>query len=186
MKEARVLLTGIFVLVLLFITIAPAIRAQDLEDSTYQAKFSSLAMVYVPGQGFIKAGGRENLQIVLRDPIANANTGGWDYAVYLLIETGFGFDCVEDDVGTFTTYTGETEGFADIEVADFPNPGQTLIGHFFTKIKNNPGKSSFKTVAGWSEIEDGVLPDPDGISKKTSMVAKEKAPDKLGLECTVP
>jgi hypothetical protein len=185
MKEVKVLLKGIAVLTLLFLTIAPAVRAQDLEDTTHQGKFTSKAIVYIPGQGFIKDGGKENLQFVLRDPIANTETGGWDYAIHLLIETGDGNNCDEEEVGTFTTYTGETEGFADLDVGDFPSPGQTLIGHFFAKIKNKPGKSSFKTVAGWTEVEDGVLPDPDGISSKASLSAKEKAPEKLGLDCTV-
>ena len=185
MKAVKVLLVGIGVLALLFLTIAPAVRAQDLEDTTHEGKFTSKAIVYVPGQGFIKEGGKEKLQIVLRDPSANADTGGFDYTIYLLIETGTGNPCFEEEVGTFTTYAGETEGFADLDVGDFPNPGQTLIGHFFTTIKNKPGKSSFKTVAGWTEVEDGTLPDPDGISSKASLSAKEKAPEKLGLECTV-
>jgi hypothetical protein len=185
MKWKKVLLAGVAVLALLLFTTAPAARAQDLEDTTHQAKFSSSAIVYVPGQGFIKEGGKENLQFVLRDPILNADTGGFDYAIHLLIETEAGIDCVEEDVGTFTTYAGETEGFADIEVDGFPNPGQILIGHFFTKIKNKPGKSSFKTVAGWTEVGDDNDPDPDGISKKASLSAKEKTPDKLGLECSV-
>ncbi len=186
MKWKKVLLAGVAVLALLLFTTAPAARAQDLEDTTHKAKFSSSAIAYFPGDGFIKEGGKEHLQIVLRNPIKNMITDGWDYAIHLLIETGPGIDCVEEDLGTFTTYAGETEGFADIEVEDFPNPGQDLIGHFFTKIKNKPGKSSFKTVAGWTEVEDGTLPDPDGISKKASLSAKEKAPDKLGLECTIP
>lgn len=186
MKWKKVLLAGVAVLGLLLFTTAPAAQAQDLEDTTYKAKFSSSAIAYFPGDGFIKEGGKRNLHIVLRDPIKSMIPDGWDYAIHLLIETAPGFDCVEEDVGTLTTYAGETEGFAVIEVDDFPNPGQSLIGHFFTKIKNKPGKSRFKTVAGWTEVEDGIFPDPDGISKKASLSAKEKALEKLGLECTIP
>ncbi len=183
MKRVKVLLAGVVVMALLLLTIAPAVQAQDLADTTHQAKFGSSAIVYVPGTGFVKEGGKETLVLVLRS-LGDNLAKGHDYAINMLIDAGPG-NCMEETIGTFSTYAGETEGLVDLDVADFPNPGQTLIGHLFARIKNKKGKYSFKTVVGWTEVEDGAS-DPDGISKKVKLTAKEKAPDKLGLQCIIP
>ena len=68
---------------------------------------------------------------------------------------------------------------------DFPEPGQTFRGHLFVAVKTTPGKAGFKSVSGWTEVHDGADPDPDGISKKAQLKAKEKEPAKL-VDCTIP
>jgi len=70
-------------------------------------------------------------------------------------------------------------------ILDFPEPGQTLRGHLFPEVKTKPCSTGLNTVAGWSEVEDGGDPDPDGISKKVQLKIKESELAKL-VECAVP
>ena len=184
MEKVKMLVSGVLVLALLTFFSAPMVQAQVLDGTTHQVKLSSSASAFDPGVGFVKEGGKETTPAVLKSTGPNGDTGGFDYDIILLNDTGPGNDCGEETIGTVSTYTGETEAIVDLDIDDFPEPGQTLIGHLFARVKTTPGKTGLKTVAGWAEVEDGVPPDPDAISKKAKLTAKEKAPEKL-VECNV-
>lgn len=126
---------------------------------------------------------KETAPVVLRDAGINVVTGLLDYNINLLSE-GAPF-CQEDPIGTLSTYPGENEAIGVLNIPNFTEPGLTLVSRFFAKVKTKTGKSGFKSVAGWAEVGDGVVPDPDVISKKINVKAKEKAPEKLGLQCEV-
>lgn len=185
MKTEKTFLSGAVAFAFLFLLGAPTAQAQLLELTTHAAKLSSAAAAYVPMVGFVKEGGKASLALVLRSTGANPNTGGFDYDINLLGDTGPGADCDETTVGTLSTYTGENEGVVSLNVSGFPAPGQTLLGRLFVKVKNTPGKSALTTVAGWTEVEDGAAPEPDGISKKAQLKAKEKEEAKL-VDCAIP
>jgi len=182
MKRVKMFMSGATALALLCFFSAPMVQAQVLDGTTHQVKLSSSAVVFVPGTGFVKEGGKETAAVVLRSTGFNAVTGGFNYNINVLDDTGP--VCGEETIGTLSTYTGETEGIVDLNIPDFPGPGQTLIGRLFAQVKTKPGKTGLKTVAGWAEVGDFAPPDPDGISKKAKLTAKEKAPEKL-VECTV-
>ena len=185
MKTARTLLSGAIAFAFLFLFGTPVAQAQLLDGTTHDAKMSSAAVAYVPMVGFVKEGGKASLPLILRSTGANPDTLGFDYDINMLIDTGPGADCGEAPVGTLSTYSGENEGVVNLDVSDFPGPGQTLLGRLFVKVKNTPGKSALKTVAGWTEVEDGVAPEPDGISKKAQLKASEKEEAKL-VDCAIP
>jgi len=163
---------------------APMAQAQLLDGTTHQAKLSSSAVVFAPGAGFVKEGGKVTVPLVFRSSGPNLVTGGFDYNINLLDDMGPG-PCGEVTLGTLSTYAGETAGIVELDISEFPEPGLTLVGRLFGQVKTTPGKAGLKTVAGWAEVEDGVPPDPDGISKKAQLKAKEKAPEKL-VQCTIP
>jgi hypothetical protein len=179
------LASGLTSLALLCVCGAPAAHAQLLDDTTHAAKISSSATAFVPGVGFVKEGGKETVPVVLRSSGADPDTGGFRYAINVLSSPAVPGPCVETPIGTLSTYTAENEGLVTIVRPGFPEPGQTLRGHLFVNVKNTPGKAGLKSVAGWTEVHDGVLPDPDGISKKADMKMREKAPEKL-VDCAVP
>jgi len=185
MKRVIMFMSGVPALALLCFFSAPMVQAQVLDGTTHQVKLSSSAVVLDPGFVFIKEGGKAAAPAVLRSTGPNGVTGGFDYDINLLDDTGSGFLCGEETIGTLSTYTGENAAIVDLDIGDFPETGQTLIGRLFAQVKTMPGKTGLKTVAGWAEVEDGVPPDPDGISKKAQLTAKEKAPEKL-VQCTVP
>ena len=184
MLEAKMFMFGVtgFALFCLFGT--PMAQAQLLDGTVHEAKVSASAIAFVPALGLVKEGGKDAAPVVLRSGGPNPNTGGFSYDINVLEGPGPG-PCVEDTMGTLSTYTGENEGIVELMIPAFLGPGQTLVGRFFARVKTTPGKTGLKTVAGWTEIEDGVPPEPDGISKKARLQLKEKAPEKL-VPCTVP
>ncbi len=176
--------SGMAALASLCLVGASAAQAQLLDGTTHQATLSSSAVVYVPMQGLVKEGGKVTVPIGLRSMGADPDRGGFRYAINMLTGPGPG-PCVETPLGMLATYTGEGEGLVTLMILDFPEAGQTLRGHLFVAVKTKPGSTGLKTVAGWSEVEDGADPDPDGISRKAQLKAKEKEPAKL-VECAVP
>jgi hypothetical protein len=175
---------GVAALASLCLVGATMAQAQLLDLTTHEVKLSSSAMAYVPMAGLVKEGGKVTLPVVLRAFAANAATGGFDYNITVLLDMGPGA-CGEITIGTISTYTGEESAVVNLSASGFPGPGQTLVGRLFAKVKTTTGKSGLKTVAGWTEVADGVAPDPDGISKKAQLKATEKDPAKL-VDCTVP
>ena len=184
MKTAKRFVFSVTAFAVLCFFGAPVVHAQLLDGTPHQAKLSSAAAVYVPMAGLVKDGGKATLPIVLRSTGANPVTGGFDYDINTLIDMGPGV-CGEVTIGTISTYTGEESAVVNLSAADFPEPGQNLVGRLFAKVKTTPGKSGLKSVAGWYEVEDGIAPDPDGISRSSKLQAKEKAPSKL-VDCTIP
>jgi len=190
MRRVKMFMSCVVALALLCFFSAPMVQAQVLEDTVHEVKISASAVSLEPGFVFSKTGGKVAGPVVLRNPVANG-TGGFDYQIRLLIDMGPG-DCNEANIiGTLSTY-GAAENVAfgrlDIIGLDIPEPGLSLSGEFFAQVKTTPGKTSFKSVAGWAEVVvDGAPgPDPDGITKKFKAMAKEKTSEKQGLSCTVP
>jgi hypothetical protein len=186
MEKVKMFIFGVVALALFCFFRAPMVQAQVLDGTTHQIKLSGSFAAVEPGMGFSKGGGSEGGAVVLRSTGPNAATGGFDYDINVLDDTGPGICDEVGPIGTLSTYTGENEAIVDLDIDDFPEPGQTLIGRLFAQVKITPGKTGLKTVAGWAEVEDGVPPDPDGISKKAQLKAKEKTLEKLGLQCTLP
>jgi len=157
------------------------VQAQVLDGTTHQLKINgSFAGIEDANNPRIdRGGGSDTVPVVLRQDVANGATGGFDYNINLLDN-----NCDESTIGTLSTYTGENEAIGVLTIPDFPDPGLTLVGQFFAKVKTKPGKTSFQSVAGWFELEAGVAFDPIGISKKANVKAQEKTPEKLGLQCT--
>jgi len=189
MKRVKMFISGVVAVALLCFFSTPMVQAQVgvLADTTHQVKingsFAGIEDAINPR--IERGGGSETAPVVLRSAGANFDTGGFDYEINLLTDTGLGFDCDENTIGTLSTYIGENEAIGVLDIPNFPDPGQTLVGRFFAQVKTKPGKTSFKSVSGWAEIEAGVAFDPIAISKKANVQAKEKTPEKLGLQCTV-
>ncbi len=158
-----------------------------LEGTTHQVKLRGLAVEYVPESGFVERGPGPVLifPAVLRTTRLNGGTGGFDYNINLLTDTELDNDCDEVTVGTLSTYTDENEAVGNLNAANFPETGETLIARFFAQVQTTPGTTGFESVSGWFEIDDGTPPDPDQISRRLRAKAEEKTPENLGLECTV-
>jgi hypothetical protein len=156
-----------------------------LGGTTHLVKLSGANIEYVPESSLVKNSGRAVFPAVLRSTRSNGDTGGVDYSIKLLTDTGPGNECDEVTVGTLSTYIDENEALGILNAADFPGAGETLTARFFATVKTKAGATGFESKSGWYEIEDGTLPDPDQISKKLKATAKEKTPEKLGLQCTV-
>jgi hypothetical protein len=184
LRRMEMLAAGLAALASLCLVGASSARAQLLDGTTHEVKLNSSAVAYLPMVGLVKEGGKVTLPVVLRSGGADPDFGGFGYMIHALSGPGPG-PCVETPLGTLFTYTGEGEGLVTLLVANFPEPGQNLRGHLFVEVKTKPGSTGLKTVAGWTEVEDGAAPDPDGISKKAQLKAKEKDPTKL-VDCIVP
>jgi hypothetical protein len=166
------------------------VQAQVLEDTVHLVKINAAAVELTPDLTFSKTGGKLAGPVVLRNASANG-TGGYDYEIKILGDTGLGFNCAEETIGTLSTYTAAEDvafGELDTPVAvEIPEPGLTLFAHFFAQVKTKTGKSGFKSVAGWAEVQvvaEGT-PTPEGVTKNLKVQAKERTPEKLGLQCTV-
>jgi len=192
MKRVKMFMSCVVALALLCFFSAPMVQAQvgALADTTHEVKLSASAVTVGPPPGFVlsRTGGKVEGPVVLRDAGVNLDTLGFNYNINLLSD-GVPF-CQEDTIGTLSTYGPDETvalGVLNIVGLDVPEPGLNLFGSFFAQVKIKTGKSSFKSVAGWAEIEvDGAPgPDPDGMSKKFSVKGKEKTLEKLGLECTL-
>lgn len=189
MKRVKMFMSRVVALALLCFFSAPMVQAQGLlDDTTHQVKLSGSFAVLVPGSGFSMIRESEIFPVVLRSTGANVDTGGFDYDINLLTDTPQpGLVCQEDTIGTFSTYAGENEAIGELDFVDFPElEGLVFVGRFFSQVKTTTGKTAFKSVAGWFEIVPGAPSDPIGISKKLKLKAKEKTPEKLGLQCTLP
>ena len=193
MERVKMFMSVIVALALLCLFSAPTVQAQVLEDTVHLVTLNAAAVELTPGFTFSKTGGKVAGPVVLRDPVANS-TGGFDYDINILGDTGPGLDCAEVTIGTLSTYTvAEDVALGELDtpaVVEIPEPGLTLFAHFFAQVKTNPskpGKSSFKSVAGWAEVQvvAAGTPTPEGITKKLKVKAKERTPEKLGLQCTV-
>jgi hypothetical protein len=182
-KRIKLLIAGVTGFALLCLFGAPAVHAQLLDGTVHDAKVRASAFAFIPMAGLVKVGGKASIPAVLRATGPNMETGGFDYEINILIDTGLGAPCVEENAGMLSTYAGEEVGIVALAVSGFPEVGQTLVGRLFAKVKTTPGKAGFKTVSGWTEIEDGAPPDPDGISKTARLQLKEKAAAKL-VDCT--
>lgn len=163
---------------------ASTAQAQLLDGTAHQAKLSSSATAFVPMVGLVKDGGKVTVPVALKSSGADPDRGGFRYTINILSGAGPG-PCIETPLGILSTYTGESEGLVTLNVLDFPAPGQTLRGHLFVTVKTTPGKAGFKSLSGWTEVHDGSDPDPDGVSKKAQLKAKEKEPAKL-VDCAIP
>ena len=187
MKRVKILMSCVVALALVPFLCAPIVQAQVLENTTHELKLSASAVVLGPGFVFERTGGKVAGPVVLRNPVANG-TGGFDYEIRLLIDMGPGLCDETNIIGTLSTY-GPNEntalGVLNIVGLDIPEPGLNLFGDFFAQVKPTLGKASFKSVAGWAEVTGAPGPDPDGITKKFGVKAKEKTTEKLGLQCTV-
>ena len=185
MKRVKMIMSGVVALALVCFFSVPMVQAQDLDGTTHEMKLSgSLAVIEDDlNPNFSREGGSETAPVILRDAGINVITGLRDYEIYVLSE-GAPF-CQEDPIGSLSTYPGENEAIGVLNIPNFTEVGIILVGRFFAQVKTKIGKSGFKSVDGWAEVGDGVEPDPDGIYKKIKVKAKEKAPEKLGLQCTV-
>jgi len=189
MKRVKMFMFGVVALALLSFFYAPMVQAQLLANTTHEVKLSASAVVLESGFVFSNTGGKVAGPVVLRNPVDNG-TGGYDYEIRLLFDTGPGNPCDETNIiGTLSTYTAAEDvalGELSIVGLDIPEPGLSLFARFFAQVKIKTGKSSFKSVAGWAEVVvDGAPgPDPDGITKKFKVQAKENTAEKLGLQCT--
>ena len=135
MKRVKMFMSGVVALALLCFFSAPMVQAQVLDGTTHQMKINgSFAGIEDANNPSIsKGGGSETAPVVLRSAGANVDTGGYDYEINLLTDTGLGFDCDEDTIGTLSTYTGENEAIGVLTIPDFPDPGLTLVGQFFAR-----------------------------------------------------
>lgn len=195
MKKVKMFMPGVVALALLSFLCAPMVQAQDLADTTHEVKLSASAVSVLPSgtNGFVieRTGGKVAGPVVLRSTGANGDTGGFDYDIKTLGDTGLGQNCAEETIGTLSTYGPDENialGMLAIVDKDVPEDGLDLFGSFFAQVKINPqkpGKSSFKSVAGWAEVvvHGAPGPDPDGMTKNFKVQGKEKTLQKLGLQC---
>ena len=193
MKRLKMLISGVVALALLCFFSPPMAQAQDLNNTTHEVKLSASAVSVLPGTtGFVieRTGGKVAGPVVLRSTGFNSDTGGFNYNINILGDTEPNSDCAEQTIGTLTTYAPDETialGVLSIVGLDVPEDGLNLFGSFFAKVKIKTGKSSFKSVAGWAEVEVDLpppgLPNPDGMTKNFKAQGKEKTLEKLGLGC---
>ena len=184
MRRVEMFAFGLIALALSYLLSASTAHAQLLDGTAHEAKLSSSGTAFVPMEGLVKEGVKLTVPVALKSAGADPDRGGFRYTINILSGPGPG-PCIETPLGTLSTYTGESEGLVTLATIDFPEPGQTFRGHLFVAVKTTPGKAGFKSVSGWTEVHDGADPDPDGISKKAQLKAKEKEPAKL-VDCTIP